>query len=124
MPLRFRPPPLLCELYPEAICRRVQRELPRRKLRSPHASPRRQRQLRERRVRWFHTLAWEIVEALKNCSVEAFVHEQSTLLQPISLHPLNDSEIVPDSHSAEPDVQIREANPEQTKPRPKHVAAI
>src|SRR5215831_9715064 len=44
-----------------------------------------------------------VVEALKGCSVEAFVREQST-----PLHRLNDSEIVPDSHGAQPHVQIRE----------------
>src|SRR3954463_12616792 len=45
-------------------------------------------------------------------------------LQRISLHRLNDSEIVPDSHRTEPHIQIGKANPEQTHPCPEHVAAI
>src|SRR4026208_1268738 len=45
-------------------------------------------------------------------------------LQRISLHRLDDSEIVPDARGTEPHIQIGEADPEQTHPRPKHVAAI
>ena len=45
-------------------------------------------------------------------------------LQRTSLHPLNDSKIVPDAHGTEPHIQIGEADPEQTHPRPEHVAAI
>src|SRR6188472_2608859 len=45
-------------------------------------------------------------------------------LQRTSLHPLNDSEIVPDAHGTETHIKIGEADPEQTHPRPKHVAAI
>src|SRR4029077_15151006 len=56
--------------------------------------------------------------------VEAFVREQFHPLQRISLHRLNDSEIMPDSHCAEAHVEIGEANPKQTHPRPKHVATI
>src|SRR5262245_8821555 len=56
--------------------------------------------------------------------VEAFVRQQSSPLQHIWLHRLNDSEIVPDSHSAEPHVQICKADREQTQPCPKHVATV
>src|SRR5215468_1013041 len=57
--VQFSHAPLMCELYPEAICRRVQRELPQTKLQSPRAIPRRQRQLQERRIRKFRTRAWQ-----------------------------------------------------------------
>ena len=45
-------------------------------------------------------------------------------LQRTSLHRLNDSEIVPDAHGTETHIQISEADPEQTHPRPKHVATV
>src|SRR5439155_19894423 len=41
-----------------------------------------------------------------------------------TLQRLNNSEICPDSHRTEPHVQIGEADPEETQPRPKHVPAI
>ena len=41
-----------------------------------------------------------------------------------TVHRSNDSEIVPDSHCAEADVEIGEADPEQTQPCPEHVATI
>ena len=47
-----------------------------------------------------------------------------TPLQRISLHRLNDSEIMPDAHRTEPHIEIGKANPEQTQPRPKHVTPI
>src|SRR5205814_6326858 len=50
--------------------------------------------------------------------------KRSFPLQRISVHPLNDAKIVPDSHCTEPHVKIGETNPEQAHPRPKHVAAI
>jgi hypothetical protein len=42
----------------------------------------------------------------------------------LTLHRLNESNIVPDPHRTEAHVEIGETDPEQTQPRPKHVAAI
>src|SRR5205807_9208525 len=39
-------------------------------------------------------------------------------------HALENSPVVPDAHEARAHVEIGEADPEQTEPRPKHVAAI
>ena len=39
-------------------------------------------------------------------------------------HVLENSPVVPDAHGAKAHVEIGEADPEQTEPRPKHVAAI
>ena len=36
----------------------------------------------------------------------------------------HDSQVVPDPHRAKSNVKIAEADPEQTQPRPKHVAPI
>src|SRR5207244_13521233 len=51
-------------------------------------------------------------------------HEHIVFMRLVVSHSLNDPEVVPNSHRAKAHVKIGEADPEQTQPRPHHVALI